>query len=67
MTGAGGVGTTRLALRVAAGVRRAFADGVWLVEQAEWVDGALRAHTVVQALKIQLAAWVATQREGRDR
>jgi hypothetical protein len=52
LTGAGGVGKTRLALRVAAGVRRAFAHGVWLVELAGVLDRTLVAHTVVQALEI---------------
>jgi hypothetical protein len=32
LTGVGGVGKTRLALRAAAGLRRAFGDGVWLVQ-----------------------------------
>jgi hypothetical protein len=31
LTGVGGVGKTRLALRAAAGLARAFRDGVWLV------------------------------------
>src|SRR5919205_765658 len=32
LTGVGGVGQTRLALRMAAEVRRSFPDGVWFVE-----------------------------------
>jgi predicted ATPase/DNA-binding CsgD family transcriptional regulator len=32
LTGVGGVGKTRLALRAAAGLARAFSDGVWLVQ-----------------------------------
>src|SRR3954469_15191719 len=32
LTGVGGAGKTRLALRVAAEVQRAFRDGVWLVD-----------------------------------
>jgi non-specific serine/threonine protein kinase len=35
LTGMGGVGKTRLALRAAAELRRAFPDGVWLVELGE--------------------------------
>jgi predicted ATPase/DNA-binding CsgD family transcriptional regulator len=39
LTGVGGVGKTRLALRMAGDLRRAFPDGVWLVEFAELEDG----------------------------
>ncbi|MGX1853336.1 AAA family ATPase [Streptomyces sp. NPDC055299] len=34
LTGPGGIGKTRLALRLAADVRRSFPGGVWLVELA---------------------------------
>jgi predicted ATPase len=39
MTGTGGVGKTRLALRVATEVTRAFDDGVWMVDLSELTDG----------------------------
>ncbi|MEV0104851.1 protein kinase [Nocardia sp. NPDC050799] len=38
LTGIGGVGKTRLALRAAAQLQRGFADGVWLVELADVAD-----------------------------
>ncbi len=50
LTGVGGVGKTRLALHVAADLRRAFADGVWVVELAHIVDADLLVHTVLEAL-----------------
>ena len=46
VTGPGGVGKSRLALRVAHGVGRSFRDGVWLVELA----GVDRPHLVPYAL-----------------
>jgi predicted ATPase/DNA-binding CsgD family transcriptional regulator len=53
LTGTGGVGKTRLALRVAAELRRAFADGVWLVELAELRDSRLLPSVVAAALGLR--------------
>ena len=53
LTGIGGVGKTRLALRFAAGARRGFADGVWLAELGELGDGALLADVVAAALGLR--------------
>ena len=53
LTGAGGVGKTRLAQRVGAEMRRAFADGVWFVELGELHDPDLVAVTVAEALGIR--------------
>jgi predicted ATPase/DNA-binding CsgD family transcriptional regulator len=53
LTGTGGVGKTRLALRVATEVRRAFADGVWLVELAELRDSRLLPSTVATVLGLR--------------
>jgi predicted ATPase len=50
LTGVGGVGKTRLALRVAAGLRRAFGDGVWLVQFDQLRDEALVAQAVTGIL-----------------
>jgi predicted ATPase/DNA-binding CsgD family transcriptional regulator len=53
LTGAGGVGKTRLAQRVGLDMRRAFPDGVWLVELAELRDPDLVAVTVAEALGVR--------------
>ncbi|WAM19020.1 protein kinase domain-containing protein [Rhodococcus sp. JS3073] len=53
-TGIGGVGKTRLALRVAREARRAFADGVWLIEFGELRSAALVADTVAVALGLRV-------------
>ena len=50
LTGVGGVGKTRLALRAAADARRAFPDGVWFVPLAELRDPALLAQTIATTL-----------------
>jgi len=53
LTGAGGVGKTRLALRTAAEVRRAFPNGVWFVELAALQDPQLLPHTIANALGLR--------------
>ncbi|MFI0242666.1 AfsR/SARP family transcriptional regulator [Streptomyces sp. NPDC016845] len=53
LTGVGGVGKTRLALRAALNLRPGFSDGVWLVELAGLSDPELVEHTVATALGIQ--------------
>ncbi|MFG3441354.1 ATP-binding protein [Nonomuraea sp. NPDC047897] len=52
LVGVGGVGKTRLALRVAADVRRAFPDGVALVELATLEGPDLLVRTVSEVLQI---------------
>jgi predicted ATPase/DNA-binding CsgD family transcriptional regulator len=59
LIGMGGVGKTRLALRVGADVQRGFADGVWLVELAGLRDAGLVGQTVAAGLGFydQSAGW----------
>jgi predicted ATPase/DNA-binding CsgD family transcriptional regulator len=50
LTGPGGIGKTRLAIQAAHGLRRAFHDGVWLVELGELRDPALLVPEVARSL-----------------
>ncbi|MDP8923486.1 MAG: tetratricopeptide repeat protein [Chloroflexota bacterium] len=50
LTGAGGIGKTRLAVETTAELVDAYADGVWLVKLASLADPALIAQAVVTAL-----------------
>ena len=52
LRGVGGVGKSRLALQVAAAVRRSFEDGVWLVELSALRNTELLARTVASALGV---------------
>ena len=52
ITGAGGCGKTRLALRAATDVLARYPDGVWFVELASLADPALLPKTVTKALGI---------------
>src|SRR2546426_2922904 len=53
LVGPGGVGKTRLGLRIASDLARGFADGAWLVELAEVRDGALVTNAVLAALDLR--------------
>lgn len=51
--GVGGVGKTRLALRVAAEGGKAFRDGVWMVDLASLTDQSRLAQTILSALEVR--------------
>jgi non-specific serine/threonine protein kinase len=53
VTGPGGAGKTRLALRVAHDVVKEFADGVWLVELAGLTEPGLVAQAVAAAVSVR--------------
>jgi predicted ATPase/class 3 adenylate cyclase len=53
LTGAGGIGKTRLAIQVAAEVLAGFRDGVWLVELASIADPALVPPAVAAILGVR--------------
>jgi predicted ATPase/DNA-binding CsgD family transcriptional regulator len=53
LVGPGGVGKTRLAIRIATDLGRGFRDGGWLVELAEVLDPALVSNAVMAALDLR--------------
>jgi predicted ATPase/DNA-binding CsgD family transcriptional regulator len=53
LVGAGGVGKTRLAIRMATDLGRGFRDGAWLVELAEIQDPGLVPNAVMSALDLR--------------
>ena len=53
LVGPGGVGKTRLAIRIATDLGRGFPDGAWLVELAEVQDPALVGNAVMAALDLR--------------
>jgi predicted ATPase len=53
LVGPGGVGKTRLAIRIATDLGRGFRGGVWLVELAEVQDPALVTSAVMTALDLR--------------
>lgn len=55
LTGAGGIGKTRLSLQVAAEVLDAFADGVWLVRLSRLTDPALVVPTIALVFDLKEA------------
>ena len=53
LTGAGGIGKSRLALRIADDARTRFAHGVWLVELAALSDPGFVAHAIAATLGVR--------------
>ncbi|MBU3064453.1 protein kinase [Nocardia sp. NEAU-G5] len=53
LTGIGGVGKSRLALRIAHKLQRDYADGVWLIELGELRDPSLLADVVAAAFGVR--------------
>src|ERR1700716_1729300 len=53
LVGPGGVGKTRLAVRIGTDLARGFADGAWLVELAEVSEAGLVTDAVLAALDLR--------------
>jgi len=53
LVGPGGVGKTRLAVRIGTDLARSFQDGAWLVELADTHDGELVANAALAALDLR--------------
>jgi predicted ATPase/DNA-binding winged helix-turn-helix (wHTH) protein len=60
LTGAGGIGKTRLGIEAARHLQPRFADGVWMVELAPLSDPELIPATVATALGLELASGAAS-------
>jgi non-specific serine/threonine protein kinase len=54
LVGPGGIGKTRLVLRVAADLRRAFVDGVWFVELADVADAADLPRAIAATIGVEI-------------
>jgi predicted ATPase/class 3 adenylate cyclase len=66
LTGPGGTGKTRLALRVAAEMTTSFPDGAFLVDLAPVSDPALVIPTIAATLQIREEGWERPVREGLE-
>jgi predicted ATPase len=53
LVGVGGVGKTRLAMKVAGDLVEAYPDGTWLVELADLADAAMVAQAVASTLGVR--------------
>src|ERR1700732_1720232 len=60
LTGAGGIGKTRLGFEAARRLLPRFADGVWVIELAPLSDPTLVPVTIVTALGLELASGAAS-------
>jgi predicted ATPase len=56
LVGPGGVGKTRLAIRIATDLGRGFPDGAWMVELADVRDSALVSNAVMASLHTHICS-----------